>query len=384
MSNANRSLNKQILPKLESLADAPFHRRKFLTALAAGTGSLALAACGGGGVESDVADATAKDAELNAVGKAASSTQKWFYGMNGHMAWGNNSIYQTMSAAQQLALLKDLGATVYRADVADAGMATTVANALKGPFAGSGVTIMPVLNPRSAGWDQSAGEDAGYKLGYALAVRCTTPLKGLVKYIECGNELDVIGMKIAGDGSKTSDWSHAYWPAFRGVIRGMLAGVRSVDPSIQCGVNVGIPMAYRALQMLWNGITPNGTSTGYGGSLPARWDFTTYHWYKSSYNIQKAGPTASVDVLQILKDSFGKPIWLTEWGWSGSKDTAASAAAYVTQAMAQYKSIKDKYNIQCIMMYDLIDSSYGLIQADGVTKNPAYAAFKNFVAANPV
>jgi hypothetical protein len=89
-------------------------------------------------------------------------------------------------------------------------------------------------------------------------------------------------------------------------------------------------------------------------------------------------------VLQILKDSFGKPIWLTEWGWSGSKDSASSAAAYITQAMAQYRSIKDKYNIQCIMMYDLIDANYGLIQPDGVTRNPAYSAFKNFVSSNPV
>jgi hypothetical protein len=46
--------------------------------------------------------------------------------------------------------------------------------------------------------------------------------------------------------------------------------------------------------------------------------------------------------------------------------------------------VKDKYNIQCIMMYCLIDANYGLIKADGVTKNPAYAAYRNFVAANPV
>jgi hypothetical protein len=36
------------------------------------------------------------------------------------------------------------------------------------------------------------------------------------------------------------------------------------------------------------------------------------------------------------------------------------------------------------MMYCLIDPNYGLIQGDGVTKNPAYSAFKSFVAANPV
>jgi hypothetical protein len=143
-------------------------------------------------------------------------------------------------------------------------------------------------------------------------------------------------------------------------------------------------MAYRALQMLWNGISPDGTVTGVSGAALVRWDITMYHWYKSSYNILKAGGSAAVDVLQVLKDSFGKPIWLTEFGWSGSLDTPDTAAAYVTSAMTQYKSIKDTYNVQTIMMYCLIDPNYGLIQADGVTKNPAYDAFKNFVVANPV
>ncbi len=35
------------------------------------------------------------------------------------------------------------------------------------------------------------------------------------------------------------------------------------------------------------------------------------------------------------------------------------------------------------MMYAVIDQSYSLIQADGVTKNPAYTTFKNFIANNP-
>jgi hypothetical protein len=168
------------------------------------------------------------------------------------------------------------------------------------------------------------------------------------------------------------------------VIRGMIDGVKAIDPTIQVGVNVGIPMAYRALQMLWNGISPDGSVNGVGGAALVRWDITMYHWYKSSYNIQKAGGSAAVDILQVLKDSFGKPIWLTEFGWSGSQDTASSASAYVTSAMTQYKSVKDTYNIQCIMLYCLIDANYGLIEADGVTKNPAYSAYKNFVANNPV
>ncbi|VXC70382.1 conserved hypothetical protein [Burkholderia sp. 8Y] len=365
----------------------------------ASAGSAVLAGCGGGGggaSEAPVAG-TASAATNSTTPTSAGSTSSantatqqntsasrgLFYGINGHMAYGDG-IYRTMSPAAQLAILQDLGVTNYRCDIAGGGMAATLANALKGPFANSGVSILPVLNPLSAQWNPHSAEAAAYSLGYDMAVRCTQPLKGLVKYIECGNELDV-PLKIGGDGSSTADWSPACWPSFRGVLRGMIDGVRSVDPAIQCGVNVGIPMAYRALQMLWNGISPDGTAQGVSGAASLRWDFTTYHWYESSGDIQCGGRYhACVDVLQVLKDSFNVPIWLTEWGWSGANDTPQQAASYTGRALAQYHAIKDKYNIQSIMMYAVIDSDYGLIQADGVTKNPAYGVFKDFVAANPV
>lgn len=315
---------------------------------------------------------------------AAPSSGALFYGMNGHLAYPSG-IYHTMSAAAQLALLKDLGVTNYRVDVADGGMAQTVANALTGAFAGSGVAIMPVLNPISAGWNKNGSESAAYTLGYNLAVACTKPLKGLVKYIECGNELDATGLITTGNGSLTSNYSPAIWPAFRGVIRGMIDGVKAIDSSIQCGVNVGIPLAYRGLQMLWSGIQPDGSANGVSGQQQVRWDYTTYHWYESSGDITCGWQNnACLNVLQVLKDSFNVPIWLTEWGWSGSKDSAAQAASYTTAALKEYRALKDQYNIQSIMMYCLIDPAYGLVQEDGVTKNPAYTSFKQFVAANPV
>ncbi|GGD72762.1 hypothetical protein GCM10010985_29040 [Caballeronia grimmiae] len=179
------------------------------------------------------------------------SNTSLFYGINGHMAWGSG-IYNTMTAEQQLAILKDLGVTMYRCDTADAGMSTTLAMALRGAFAGSGVGIMPVLNPRSSDWNPRGTEATAYSLGYDLAVRCTQPLKGLVTHIECGNELDTVGLQIGGDGSHTSDWNPAEWPSFRGVIRGMIAGVKAVDPTIKCGVNVrytdGLSRAANALE----------------------------------------------------------------------------------------------------------------------------------------
>jgi hypothetical protein len=315
---------------------------------------------------------------------AAATSGELFYGMNGHLAWPNG-IYKTMSAAAQLALLKDLGVTNYRVDVADAGMAQTVANALTGAFAGSGVAIAPCLNPWSTGYNQYGSESDAYTLGYNLAVACTKPLKGLVRYIECGNELDAAGLITNGDGSQTTNYSPAVWPAFRGVIRGMIDGVKAIDSSIQCGVNVGVPLAYRALQMLWSGIQPDGSINGVSGQQQIRWDFTTYHWYESSGNVICGWQNnACMNILQVLKDSFNVPIWLTEWGWAGSSDSAAQAASYTTGALTEYRALKEQYNIQSIMMYCLIDPDYGLVQNDGVTQNPAYAAFKQFVAANPV
>ncbi|MFM0003798.1 Ig-like domain-containing protein [Paraburkholderia dipogonis] len=313
-----------------------------------------------------------------------STSGSLFYGMNGHLAWPDG-IYHTMSAAAQLALLKDLGVTTYRVDVADAGMAQTVANALTGAFAGSGVSIMPCINVWSTAYNQNGSESAAYTLGYNLGSSIAKPLKGLVKYIECGNELDSNGLITNGDGSNTNNYSPAIWPAFRGVIRGMIDGVKAIDPTIQCGVNVGVPLAYRALQMLWSGITPNGSANGVSGAAQVRWDYTTYHWYQSSGDIICGWRNnACLNVLQVLKDSFNLPIWLTEWGWQGNQVTPAQQASYVTKALTEYRSLKDQYNIQSVQMYCLIDPDFGLIQADGVTKNPSYAAFKNFVAANPV
>ncbi|RFU47499.1 glycosyl hydrolase [Paraburkholderia sp. DHOC27] len=318
------------------------------------------------------------------VSAATATSADVFYGVNGHMAWPSG-IYETMSAAQQLALLKDLGVTNYRADVAGSGMAQTIATALAGPFAGSGVSILPVINPMS--YDQTASETDAYNLGYELAVSIATPLKGLVSVIECGNELDANGLVTFGAGNSPAEYNPAYWPAYRGVLRGMIDGVKSVDSSIKCGINVGIPLAYTALQMLWQGITPDGSSTGQAGATPLAWDITMYHWYESSGLITEAGPQGLTNVLQILQQSFGLPIWITEWGFVPS-DSAAQQASYVAGTLAEYNTLRQTYNLQSVMFYELIDVStsdgYGLVQSDGVTKTEAYSAFKNYVAANPV
>jgi hypothetical protein len=305
-----------------------------------------------------------------------------FFGMNGHMAW-NSTAYQTLTPAQQVAILKDLGVTNYRVDVADAGMAQTVQKALTGAFKGSGVSILPCINPMN--YDQTASESTAYNYGYQLAVSIITPLKGLVSHVECGNELDANGLISNGAGNSPSNYNTAYWPAFRGVLRGMIDGVKSVDSSIKCGINVGVPLAYTALQMLWNGQSPNGTATAVSNATPLRWDITMFHWYETSGDIVRAGSQGLTNVLQILQ-TFGLPIWLTEWGYY-TGDTPAAQATYVANTLKEYYSLRQTYNLQSVMMYQLIDTPggdvFGVLAADGVTKKTSYAAYKNFTAANP-
>ena len=315
----------------------------------------------------------------------ATSTSKYplFYGVNGHMAYPNSVYSTTLTAAQQVAVLKDLGVTNYRNDVADSGMSQILANALNGAFKGSGISILPCIVPML--YDQTASESAAYTLGYNLAVSVITPLKGLVSVVECGNELDANGLVSSGSGSSPSNYNPAYWPAYRGVLRGMIDGVKSVDSTIKCGINVGIPLAYTALQMLWNGQTPNGSATPTSGATPLKWDILMYHWYETSGYITEAGPQGLTNVLQILQQSFNLPIWLTEWGYD-MYDSSTQASSYVSSIMAYYYALRQQYNVQSIMMYELVDMNtsdeYGVLQADGVTHKPCYAAYKSFATAN--
>jgi hypothetical protein len=308
---------------------------------------------------------------------------KIFYGMNGHMCYADVPNWSsTAGQTNQLGLLQDLGCTMYRADTASATMANVIKTALSsgGVFYNKGIGFIPVLNGTSAGWTPSMTETAAYTLGFNLGAAVAGVLNGYVDYIETGNELDV-PIKIGGNGASPGDWSQTTWGSYRGVTRGMIAGVKSVNTDIQVGANIGIPMAYGALKMLWNGTEPN-LSTGHA---TARWDFTAYHWYESSGNIETAGLAPGVNIPQLLQDEFGVPTILTEWGWKGA--SSPNPATYTGNAMAQYRNdtnFRNKYNVICIMQYCMIDASYGLVLSDFSTKIAAYTTAKNFIAANPV
>lgn len=129
-----------------------------------------------------------------------------------------------------------------------------------------------------------ASESDAYSAGFQLGVWTATAYK--YPYYEVSNEFDNTKFQIA-----------------RGVIRGMIDGVKSVDPNGKIVMGGGTWLHYGFDQMLANGTQPDGTT----GHLPVNWDITAWHGYSDMGDITNAcGGTGCHDVLATLQQ-MGKP-----------------------------------------------------------------------------
>ncbi|SAK84337.1 hypothetical protein AWB78_04221 [Caballeronia calidae] len=308
----------------------------------------------------------------------ASVTGSLFYGINGHITQGGS--YDNSSTEVQLAQLKDLGVKIYRNDVGDRTGAARLAAAAKTMAAG-GVTLYPDIV-----MDMSFNDEtSAYNFGYTLAQQTATEMHA--PYYEIGNELELDALVGNVDGTRPTDYDNGRFVVARGAIRGMIAGVKSVDPQAKI-VMGGLGWLHFAFdQMLMQGTQPDGTS----GHPVVSWDVTAWHWYSDFGDIQNAcGGTGCYNVLATLRD-FGKPIWLTEYGVRPDMGSNSQVATYLTgnSMMSQYASIASTYGLESIQMYELYDDPddgegpYGVIQNDGKTQKAAYSAYKSFVASHP-
>ncbi|WP_061171562.1 hypothetical protein [Caballeronia hypogeia] len=341
---------------------------------AAVVASATLAACGGDS-GSAVDAATGKSAAPKSTAKAASGNGSIFYGVNGHNT--NGGAYDGTSPQTQLAQLQELGATIYRNDVYSAASAKALAN-VANTIENGGVTMYPVMLMNL----NYNNEDDAYQAGFVMGQQTASSYH--YKYYEVGNELEAKTLNGNWDGNLWTHYTNWSFMLARGVIRGMIAGVKSVDGSAK--IVLGGTWKHTAFfQMLADGSQPDGS----WGHPTVSWDITSWHWYSNEGDITHAcGNTGCQDVLQTLH-SMGKPIWINEFGVRPDFGSYDQIAAYITgnTMMAQFVSVASKYNIQSIQAFELYDDSegdYGLIQGDGTTKKPAYWSYKNFVLGNPM
>ena len=335
--------------------------------------SLMLAACGGGG-EGAVEAATAKATDMPEATAKAATTASIFYGMNGHIT--NGGAYDNTPYATQLSQLQDLGVKIFRNDVYNLASAKVLATVAK-QFAAGGVQVYPVML-LGLGFDS---EEAAYNAGFVMGQQTAQTYK--YTYYEVANELDSAALAGNYDGNIWWQYSNRPFTIARGVIRGMIAGVKSVDSSAKIIVD-GTWKHIAFFQMLLDGSQPDGTH----GHPTVSWDITAWHWYSDQGDMTNAcGGTGCHDILGIIS-SFGRPVWINEFGVRpkyGANDTIAS---YLTGnlMMQQYYTQASKYNIQSIQGFELYDSqegNYGMLQSDGKTKKASYMAVKNFIASHP-
>jgi Glycosyl hydrolase catalytic core len=301
-----------------------------------------------------------------------------FYGMNGHV--NRAGPYQTTSLDTQLAQLKDLGVTLYRNDVGNVEGAQYLASVAQ-KYARSGVTVYPVILQQLDFPD----EDTAYQASYTLAQQIVNVQR--YAWYEVTNELAPECLVGWVDGVRSTDFNNSCFQIARGVIRGLIAGIKSVDPVGKIIIGGNTWMHYGFDVMLANGTQPDGTS----GHPVVTWDITAWHWYSEQGDITNAcGGTGCHNVLAVLQ-AFGKPIWLTEFGvrpWYGNDQQIAS---YMVgdRMMAEFVALASQYDVQAIQVYQLYDDEpggegdYGLFEDDGKTQKPVYTTFRDFVAAHP-
>jgi hypothetical protein len=310
---------------------------------------------------------------------ASAATPGNFYGINGH--WDD-----PYTPAQIVAILKGLGCSTFRVGCSDDPKQLAAVTKLAAAFQAAGMTLFVLINQgmTDAYGNVFSSEDAAYSQGHWIASTVAGALKpyGVTMY-ECGNELTRQNSTILDftqAGTKAVDFNNTNWPAMRGVMRGMIDGVKSVQSSAKCGINFCVA-DYGAADALWEGTQPDGSR----GHPLVRWDITTWHNYEvygDIFNIGSDGAGPGFDLPTYCKARYNVPFMITEWN-TGPEQTAAYRSNYITTQLGNLYNARKTHNIESAMYYvlDSGNDTFGLVLNS--TQLTPYNAFASFAASHP-
>jgi len=300
------------------------------------------------------------------------------WGINGHP--GRSGVYTSVTIASQLALLDQMGLKIYRMDTYDASSATqtnirNVINAAK-PY---GIKVLPILFADITITDY-ANETAAYNFAKPLGQTLATNFSDYIKIWEIGNEWNGKFGAVTGEGSFFSNYDPVGYAKMRGLARGFLDGIRAGDPTAKCafGSNDGAA-AWGWTDQLWaDGV---------------RWDIHCEHFYNDGAFDITALPlgVGTTNKLQLLKDHYGVPIWMTEHNYfeSGGNTADSFYASYLATTMPHYDAIAHTYDLESVQIYELLDEAiagqegrYGICTGAGVLQGSG-TGVSNYLAANP-
>lgn len=272
------------------------------------------------------------------------------WGVNGHPLVS----YPGASFEQQLELLKDLGVTSYRIDVGEPDPSTlTRLRELVDQARRRGIDILPVL-----AFDKNLDgetEQSLYRIGYDRARAYASRFKNEIRVWELGNEQETYAMIRPceqrdnhdvysctwGDagGDSPLDYVAARYERLRGLLRGLIDGIHSVDPHLRAAVGSAGWWHWGVLSRLHqDGIA---------------WDITVWHWYASDPE-----RTRNTNALQIIAQ-FDRPIWITELDEPYRPENWEQAQANgLRTTLAWFVKMAPHYDIEAIYIYELLDEPY--------------------------
>jgi len=309
------------------------------------------------------------------VAKAANAGK--FYGINGHYDY-------PFTPTQTVAALQALGCTTYRLGCVNKATQLNPLVAMAKAFKTAKLELFTLVNYglRDATGTLYTSEAAAYNAVYANSAAIASALApyGVTTY-ECGNELTrdpAIILNSATAGTGLADFNNTNWPIMRGVIRGMIDGVKSVQPTARCGVNFCVADV-AASDMLWDGTQPDGST----GHPTVRWDVTTWHNYSpygDIFNVGCDGAGPGFNLPVYCKARYGVPFMITEWN-AAPEFTETNRAAYIQNQLTEFYGARKSNQIESVMLYELTsgDYTYGIVLGDLTPIQPTYGTFQTFV-----
>lgn len=304
------------------------------------------------------------------------------YGVNGHHD-------TSLSPATIADRMSALGASVFRVNTGGDASSIAAAAGIAQYLSSVGIATFPVIDAGLRDGDQLAydSEPSAYSGAHTIAANVATAFgpHGVTMY-ECGNELTrdpyiILDSHVADAGTKAVDFNNENWPIMRGFMRGLIDGVKSVQPDALCGINF-CKSDIGAADALWDGMQPDNS----GGYPTVRWDITTWHNYEGDGDIfhigtDGAGPSFNLPVY--AKARYGKPFMMTEWN-SDPNQGLAHRASYIPVQLDEFRTHRTTEAFQSGMFYELDGGSqWGLTESDGTPLDPPYTAFRSYVAAHP-
>jgi hypothetical protein len=168
---------------------------------------------------------------------------------------------------------------------------------------------------------------------------------------ELGNEYDLYALKPGATGASPDDYDDQKYRVVRGLIRGMLDGVHEVNPTLRTIVET-------------TQHTPSELDSGFLQRLiqdrVTGFDITGYHYYSKDGRVPVTADGTST--LAVLHDDFHRPIWITEFDESATRQRTVGPSAdptrqgeALTTAMTEISTAASKYDVVGADIYELLD-----------------------------